>query len=251
MVSPRRVPRLAARAGTAASRVWHTSLGRVVIFALVLLGLSLAGVLWLKPVTVDSATAPKPPNPRTGSGGDHWHTAFGVDLCGEWLANPPTFETAVANPNVYVGLNTHGDGYIDIHPYNLTEGGAHATTGLFFSYAGWKLSDTSISVWSGPSVAPDDKTWSNGKACPVGTPDAGLPGLVRWAVDCRVMTGNPSDYVLHDRQIFALAFLPADAPLPVPPSAAYPPADGAGAGAVATPTCSPGAAAAQASSTPG
>jgi hypothetical protein len=239
MASSRPLPRLGARVRLVASRVGHTSLGRVVLFALVLLAVSLAGVLFLKPQTVDSAVAPKPPNPRTGSGGDHWHTAFGVNICGEWLPNPPTFETAASNPNVYVGLNTHGDGYIDIHPYDLSEAGSHATTGLFFSYAGWKLSDSSLSVWIGPTADPTQKTWSNGKTCPVGTPDAGLPGVVRWAVDCRAMTGDPADYQLQDRQTLALTFLPATAPIPVPPSAAFPPGDGTGASAVATPTCAP------------
>lgn len=239
MVSSRTPRRLASRGRTLTSRAWHTSTGRVVAFALLLLALSLAGVLLLKPVSVDSAVPPKPPNPRTGSGGDHWHTAFGVNICGEWLPNPPTFETALGNPNVYVGLNTHGDGYIDIHPYDLSEGGRHATTGLFFSYAGWKLSDSSLTVWTGPTADPTEKTWSNDKPCPVGTPDAGLPGVVRWSVDCRAMSGNPADYELQDRQTLALAFLPAAAPIPVPPSAAFPPQDSAGASAVATPACAP------------
>lgn len=241
MASSRPLHRVGTLVRAGASRTWHTTLGRVVLFALLLLALSLAGVLWLKPETVDSAVAPKPPNPRTGSGGDHWHTAFGVDICGQWLPNPATFETAVSNPNVYVGLNTHGDGYIDIHPYDLAEAGPHATTGLFFTYAGWQLSSTSLTVWTGPTVAPTEKTWANGKLCPVGTPEQGQPGTVRWAVDCRVMTGNPADYTLRDHQILALAFLPSTAPIPVPPSSAFPPGDGTGASAVATMACAPGA----------
>ncbi|HZM43156.1 MAG TPA: hypothetical protein VFB94_28765, partial [Acidimicrobiales bacterium] len=40
---------------------------------------------------------------------DHWHAAFGVYICGEFQPNPPLFESPV-------GIHTHDDGVIHIHP---------------------------------------------------------------------------------------------------------------------------------------
>src|SRR3954447_23241376 len=45
--------------------------------------------------------------------GDHWHAAFGVNVCGSWLPNPPETPrnsqgTIVRNgTGVYAGLHTH------------------------------------------------------------------------------------------------------------------------------------------------
>src|SRR5262245_54264911 len=53
--------------------------------------------------------------------GDHWHEAFAVDVCGEWLPNAPTFESPATNPRGRVGLHTHGDGIIHTHPFTSSE----------------------------------------------------------------------------------------------------------------------------------
>src|SRR5215470_8111282 len=48
-----------------------------------------------------SASPPQPPS-SDNPAGDHWHAAFAVNICGEWLSNPSEFETAADNPNVRV-----------------------------------------------------------------------------------------------------------------------------------------------------
>jgi hypothetical protein len=208
-----------------------------------IVALGVAGVVFLRPNGNAASAAPAPGNPTTGAPGDHWHTAFGVNVCGQWLPNPPTFETATDNPNVRVGIHTHGDGYIHIHPFTRSEGGTHATLGLFFSYGGWSVSDTSIKTWAGPVADPAQKSWHNGDKCPPGTPNAGRGGVIKWAVDCRTQSGNPSDYRLRDQQVLAIAFIPKTEAVPVTPNAAVAPAtDGTGAGAVATSRCKPSAA---------
>ena len=217
------------------SRWFYSALALIVV-------LGVAGVVLLKPSSSSANTPPTPGDPTTGVPGDHWHTAFGVNICGQWLPNPPTFETAANNPNVRVGIHTHGDGYIHIHPFTQSEGGHHATLGLFFNYGGWTVSDSSISAWTGPDANPSKKTWSDGDRCPPGTPDGGQPGTVKWAVDCRSQAGNPADYRLRDQQVLAVAFIPKHASVPVTPTAAVAPAsDGSGAGAVATSSCKPSA----------
>jgi hypothetical protein len=42
---------------------------------------------------------------------EHWHAAYGVDLCGVWQPAIPTWESVA-------GLHTHGDGLLHIHPFS-------------------------------------------------------------------------------------------------------------------------------------
>jgi hypothetical protein len=215
---------------------FYSTLGVVVAAGIALI------VLSLHSSSSSAGVRPQPADPTTGVPGDHWHTAFGVNICGQWLPNPPTFETAADNPNVRVGIHTHGDGYIHIHPYTTSEGGHHATVGRFFGYGGWSVSDSGLNLWSGPGADPTKKAWSTGDRCPPGTPDAGRTGVVKWAIDCKAQRGDPASYRLKDQQVLALAFIPKTEPIPVTPNAAVAPAtDGTGAGPVATSQCRPSA----------
>ena len=56
---------------------------------------------------------------------DHIHMAFGVNACGEWLPDIPEFESPV-------GIHTHGDGVIHVHPFSDLGVGTNATLGRFF-----------------------------------------------------------------------------------------------------------------------
>lgn len=57
--------------------------------------------------------------------GDHIHQAFGVHVCGEWKVDVPEFESEV-------GIHTHGDGVLHIHPFSQRGVGANATLGRYF-----------------------------------------------------------------------------------------------------------------------
>jgi hypothetical protein len=173
-------------------------------------------------------TPPQPGNPSTGEPGDHWHAAFAVDVCGEWLPNAAEFETAADNPNVRVGIHTHGDGFMHIHPFTKSEGGDNATVGRFLTYGGWSASEDSLSLWTGPAADPEKIQWSNGDECPPGTEFAGQTGVVKWAIDCEARSGNPSDYKPQDGDVVALAFLPKSESIPTPPNASSAPADDGG-----------------------
>src|SRR4030095_4392829 len=78
---------------------------------------------------------------------DHWHAAYGVYICGEFQPNVPTFESQV-------GIHTHGDGVIHIHPFSSGGAGENATLGVFLDGAGIDLSDTTLKM--------DGKTWKEG-----------------------------------------------------------------------------------------
>lgn len=56
--------------------------------------------------------------------GDHIHQAFAVYACGEKLPDLPTFESRV-------GIHTHADGVIHIHPFSQLGVGANATLERF------------------------------------------------------------------------------------------------------------------------
>lgn len=60
--------------------------------------------------------------------GDHIHQAIAFDVCGEFLPNLPEFESDV-------GIHTHGDGVMHIHPFSQLGVGANATLGRFLDDA--------------------------------------------------------------------------------------------------------------------
>ena len=167
-----------------------------------------------------SAAAPQPPSASNPSG-DHWHAALGVNVCGEWLPAPATFETAADNPNVRVGIHTHGDGFIHIHPFTSSEGGSNATLGKFFVYGGWSVSQNSFNVWTGPSFDQTKTEWKNGDKCPnsAGEAGKGKAGEVVFEVNCKTATGNPSDHRLADQEVVAIGFMPKGEEMGAPPNA--------------------------------
>jgi hypothetical protein len=77
--------------------------------------------------------------------GDHIHEAIGFDACGDFLPNIPVFETQI-------GIHTHGDGVMHIHPFSQLGVGANATLGRFLKDAhdeghlDVSLSDTKLTL---------------------------------------------------------------------------------------------------------
>ena len=171
-----------------------------------------------------AAAAPSPPT-ATNPSGDHWHAAFAVNICGEWISSPAEFETAAGSPNVRTGIHTHGDGFIHIHPFTSSEGGSNATLGKYLDYGGWSASESSISVWTGPKADLKKTEWKNGDNCPnaAGEAGKGKPGAVVFEVNCKTVSGNPSDHKLADQEVVALGFLAKGEEMGAPPNAASAP----------------------------
>jgi hypothetical protein len=192
----------------------------------------IAGIALARQDTSAAGEPPQPGDPATGAAGDHWHEAIGVNICGTWISAPPTFETISGNDNVRAGIHTHGDGFIHIHPFTRSEGGSHATLGRFLDYGGWSASDTSLKLWpdqtsvaAGAASSPVPVDVANGDKCPVGSPFAGQKGVVKWSVDCKDSRGDPSSLRLKDLAVVALAFVPKDQAIGVPPNATATPTD--------------------------
>src|SRR5919201_6166836 len=97
----------------------------------------------------EAVAAPRAGNPTTGQAGDHWHASLDVYACNQWLPPAPEFETKADNPDIRVGIHSHADGLIHIHPFNSSESGDNATLGRFLEYGGWSASSSSIDLWGG------------------------------------------------------------------------------------------------------
>ncbi len=174
------------------------------------------GIVALRPT--NAGVHPLPADPATGLPTDHWHAALGVDVCGEWLAPPDEFETPPGS-FAKTGIHTHGDGYIHVHPFFRSESGNKATLGRFLANGGWTAAEDELTLWVGLAADPERIEWADGDRCPAGTEFEGRRGVVKWAVDCKVRSGDPSDYKIRDQDVIALAFLPRDEKIPVPPNA--------------------------------
>jgi plastocyanin len=116
------------------------------------------GILGLLFITRSATGAPR-------IGEDHWHASYTFFACGEKQPNAPTWEG--------VGVHTHGDGIVHIHPFTASEEGSGARLVKWFEYGGGKLSDDEIQM---PGFV---KAWKNGEVCPDGTEDAGKEGVVQ------------------------------------------------------------------------
>ena len=80
---------------------------------------------------------------------DHWHAAFGVYVCDEFQPALPEFESPI-------GIHTHSDGVIHIHPFSSGGAGENATLGAFLEGAGIDLSDDELTI--------GEDSWGEGDA---------------------------------------------------------------------------------------
>ena len=74
---------------------------------------------------------------------DHWHAAFAVNVCGDEL--PVLYDTG---PDL-LGIHTHEDGLIHIHPFSTQAAGKRATLKRFFDQVGLKTSDKAVELPAG------------------------------------------------------------------------------------------------------
>jgi hypothetical protein len=151
--------------------------------------------------------------------GSHWYQALGFDVCG-------TVEPNLAvNPNVSTspvpGIRTDGDGVIQVVPTTAKDAGNNATLARFVTtYPKLTLTSSTLQIPGKPS-------YTNGKKCPSGSPDAGKVGEVQikmWpsftppgSNDPQVFH-DPSEIKLADGQLITVAFVPSGASIPKPSS---------------------------------
>lgn len=150
------------------------------------------------------ATASVAPTTR-----DHWHTAFGIDACGEFQNN-----LGDAKPDA-LGIHTHQDGLIHIHPFGSGASGQNATFQKF-------ADQTNLQISNGSFTIPGGKTYKNGDKC---GDKEGQVALYVWPpqandkTEPRVVTENIGDVrFTEDGQIMVLSFNPKGVTPKLPPS---------------------------------
>ena len=96
--------------------------------------------------------------------GDHWHSAYGIYICDQYLPNMSVGVTP--DPG---GIHTHQDGVIHIHPFQTATTGRNARVGDFFSQTGLNVTSSKIELPTDPALGDNSgKTYEKGDKCPDG-----------------------------------------------------------------------------------
>jgi hypothetical protein len=97
---------------------WPGFIGVIVVLGTI-------GIVFSK--SQQDATADDTPPRAAGEGqaGDHWHAAIGFNFCGQ-------FQPDIADEADPLGIHTHADGVVHIHPFRQASAGRNATLGVFF-----------------------------------------------------------------------------------------------------------------------
>jgi hypothetical protein len=180
------------------------------IAAIVIVGVVL--VVFARTQRSSSAVSPE-------LGVDHWHSAYAVWACDQFL--PPLTDTQ----GDALGIHTHEDGLIHIHPFTGAAAGKHATLGKFFDDTGLKVSDSSIKL---PAAEPfDGRLYKEGETTCGGKP--ATVKVVHWNSAIAASQGAKADKVYtsgfggirlsEDKGAFTFAFVPDGVKIPPPPEA--------------------------------
>jgi len=134
------------------------------------------------------------PTRRPASPGRNWHTALGVNICGEWLSAQPTFEKPAdaAEPAAQRRHPTTPRRRPDPHPTRSWSPRRAATPRSASSPTtpDGACRRTRSTRGPGPSRRPKQTSWSNGDTCTFGD-FKGQKGELVWAVDGKTQTGQP------------------------------------------------------------
>ncbi|MGH9222570.1 MAG: hypothetical protein ACRD2W_01935 [Acidimicrobiales bacterium] len=150
----------------------------------------------------------QPDNTAPRIGVHHWHAALGFDICGTFAGSIPD------NGQDPLGIHTHGDGVVHIHPFSSQAAGRRATLQVYFDTMGIDASATEFKLPNDP------ETHKNGAKC--GDRDAKVVTKVwdsRAADDQgRIVTGDPGDIRFADNQLITIALVPDGTEVRRPPS---------------------------------
>jgi hypothetical protein len=200
----------AARAGSASKARERRDMGFPLVIGLViLLGASL--VLFARS-NQSAAVSPKlNVGVAGGGGGDHWHAAYGIYQCDHFIDNALTHD-----PNDDpIGIHSHNDGIIHIHPFVSSATGTRAQLGLFFDTEQVTFNDNELQLTDGTVLKTGDQC--NGQKATL--------QVARFVIDKpndppEIFTKNlRSIRFLADREAFTIALVPIGTTIPLPPSA--------------------------------
>ena len=142
---------------------------------------------------------PRPPAQSKNFPGDHWHAAYGIYICDE-------FVPAIQSDRDPSGIHTHNDGVIHIHPFTRAVSGRNATFGVFADTVGLEVGKDFIEV-------PGGTRYENGDTCE----GQDEKGRLQVLLNGDERTGDPKKLRLRDRDLLVIAFAPGDAEIPEDP----------------------------------
>lgn len=199
--SSKKVARAASTGGGRTSRGsrpwgWYSAMAMVCVLGVVTVAFSRTE----RQNAVNPLKAEKPRAPSQGFGGDHWHTAYGIYGCDRFL--PP-----IKSDKDPLGIHTHDDGVIHVHPFSQASAGGKATFGVFARTVGMKVGPDTLEL-------PDGDSYKAGETC------GGRKTTMRVLVDGRPVRTPLRTLRLRDRDLLVVAFAPPGAKVPTkPPSA--------------------------------
>lgn len=238
--STKKAARLAQKGQGQKIRFQGGTLFPVVVALVLVLGLAL--VVYAR----QSRPAADASNPQVG---DHWHMAYGFDICGEWIQLGGAAEERDANGGFLntdfarTGIHSHDDGVIHWHPNSRAAVGRRATLDVFLNVYDVNV-DADGMQWPEEQQAQlnavfgdkyaDGKFESTETTCTVdGEEVPGAIQVVAW--DNFTDTDNGTTYIAafdsirvdQDAMVFSIAFVPDGTDVTMPPWAQELPALGA------------------------
>jgi hypothetical protein len=241
----------AARAGGGPARRRQTPTSVIVLLVVILAAGS--ALVWIsRRDNIEAATTPPLANAQeTDPELAHWHAAIGYYVCGAnadgsagWLPNGVDLAVNFQNGQVpgkrdELGIHSHGDNVVHIHPFARAASGKNARMKVFLDFEDIKLSsdklDFSSAFWAPTAVPPRILTFTNGDDC------GGTPGKVQYfrsveqvnpfdpnqVLTYEPITGSIREYrFARDCEVIVAAFVPegyftADNPVTDPPSSTW------------------------------
>jgi hypothetical protein len=218
--STRKVARVASRSGNATgAKQGNNWLFPVAIVAIIAIGASIVFIARGRNEGYSgNSTAPRAQLSPDSTSYDHWHAAFAVNVCGEEV---PPLADAIADE---LGIHTHQDGLVHIHPFSVQAAGKRATMQRFFNQVGIEISGDKVTL---PVEFKGNRTLESGVTTCGGEPAEWV--LAHWDTANAAVNGAPdkitrSDFgsvrFSEDLGAFTLAFVPVGSEDIAGPSAA-------------------------------
>ncbi len=244
--STKKAARLAKSGSGKKVRFQGGTLFPVVVTVVIVLGLSLVVYARQSQPSVDASGAPQV--------SDHWHHAYGFYLCDTWLKLEGDAEQqGTDNFTQYqrTGVHSHEDGLIHWHPFTSAAVGSNARLGVFLDTYGVDLTNDKLTFPESQQPALEEQfaaadpprdellaredilVWEDGDTCTVdGSEESAELKVVVWSnfTDTDSGTTYIADFdnirLDRDQMVVAIAFVPDDTDVSMPPWAPQLPALG-------------------------
>lgn len=154
---------------------------------------------------------------------DHWHSAYGVWDCtdGDGGAFQPIFEgrrNSQGYPYDPLGIHSHSDGLIHVHPFSANAAGEDAVMAKFFEAMFVTMDVNGITATEFGVISASDAVCDGQPA---------VVQIVRWSSALTAVAAEPDERIYedfgdvrfkNDGEAFTIALAPRSAVVPLPPT---------------------------------